>query len=143
MTMNLATQSWAWMNEYTFPSDMGTAHNLIEEVMKGVRAARWDDKDLFAVELVLEEALTNAVKHGNHSDPSKNVRFGVKLNESTFYVRIEDEGNGFDPGVLADPREPANQMATSGRGILLIRHFATRVQWNERGNVIELEKDRS
>ena len=141
--MDLTTQSLAWTSEYTFPSDMGTAHNLIEEVMVRLRADQWDDKDLFAIELVLEESLTNAIKHGNLSDPSKNVRFGFKLGEGTFYARVEDEGSGFDPEVLADPREPANQMATSGRGILLVRHFATRVQWNEQGRVIEFEKDRS
>jgi len=141
--MNLTTQSWAWTEEYTFPSDMGTAHSLIEEVMKRVRADHWNDKDLFAIELVLEEALTNAVKHGNHLDPAKNVRFGFKLGEGTFYARIEDEGSGFDPDALADPREPANQMSVSGRGVLLVRHFATRVQWNDRGTVIEFEKDRS
>lgn len=141
--MNLEAQSWTWTREYTFPSDMGTAHNLIEEVMVTVRAERWNDKDIFAIELVLEESLTNAVKHGNHSDPSKSVRFGYKLHKGTFYARVEDEGSGFDPGALADPREPANQMSTSGRGILLVKHFATRIRWNERGNVIEFEKDRS
>ena len=141
--MNHETQLWTWTREYTFPSDMGTAHNLIEEVMGLVRADEWNDKDLFAIELVLEEALTNAVKHGNHSDPSKNVRFDCKLSREKFYVRVEDEGSGFDPQAIADPREPANQMAASGRGILLVKHFATRVEWNERGNVMEFEKDRS
>ena len=141
--MSLEAQSWTWTKECTFSSDMGTAHHLIEEVMTAVRTDSWNDKDLFAVELVLEEALTNAVKHGNHSDPAKNVRFECKLNSRKCWVRIEDEGSGFDPNSLADPREPANQMAASGRGILLVRHFATRVKWNERGNVIEFEKDRS
>ena len=139
--MNLEAQSWT--KEYTFPSDMGTAHSLIEEVMGMVRAEHWDDKDLFAIELVLEESLTNAVKHGNQSDSSKSVRFGFKLSANTFYARVEDEGSGFDPEVLADPRDPSNQMAISGRGILLVRHFATRVQWSGNGNIIEFEKDRS
>ena len=143
VTMNLEAQSWTWKKEYTFPSDMGTAHSLIEEVMAAVRAEQWNDKDLFAIELVLEESLTNAVKHGNRSDPSKSVRFGYKLSKGTFYARVEDEGSGFDPGALADPREPANQIATSGRGILLVKHFATRIRWSGRGNVIEFEKDRS
>jgi serine/threonine-protein kinase RsbW len=143
VTMNLKVQSEAWTKEYTFPSDMGTAHTLIEEVMNVVRAEQWNDKDVFAIELVLEESLTNAVKHGNHSDPAKQVRFGYKLIDGTFYARIEDEGDGFDPYTLADPREPANQLSVSGRGILLVKHFATRVQWSERGNVIEFEKDQS
>ena len=141
VAMNLDAQSWT--KEYTFPSDMGTAHSPIEEVMGLLRSDQWNDKDLFAVELVLEESLTNAVKHGNQSDPAKNVRFGFKLSGNTFHARVEDEGSGFNPETLADPREPSNQMSVSGRGILLVKHFATRVKWSGRGNIIEFEKDRS
>ena len=143
--MNLESQSWTWTKEYTFPSDMGTAHSLIEEVMAVVRTdlCRWNEKDLFALELTLEEALTNAVKHGNNSDPSKKVQFDCKLNSDKIYVRIEDEGCGFNPYAIADPREPANLEIVSGRGVLLIKHFATSVKWNEKGNVIEFEKART
>ena len=141
--MNQETQLWIWTKEYTFPSDMGTAHSLIEDVMGLVRTDGWNDKDLFAIELVLEEVLTNAVKHGNHSDPSKSVRFDCKLSRNKFYARVEDEGSGFDPHALADPREPANQMVASGRGILLVKHFVTNIEWNDRGNIVEFEKDRS
>jgi len=141
--MNLESQTWTWTRECTFPSDMGTAHSLIGEVMAVVRTAQWGEKDLFAIELALEEALTNAVRHGNDSDSSKKVRFDCKLGQDIIYVRIEDEGSGFDHRTLADPREPANQVVESGRGVLLIKHFVTRVQWSERGNVIEFEKERS
>ena len=141
--MNLESQSWTWTKECTFSSDMGTAHSLIAEVIGMVRSLQWDGKDVFAVELALEEALTNAVKHGNHSDPSKNVQFGCKLNQNKVYVRVEDEGGGFDPNSLADPRKPENQMIVSGRGVLLINHFTTKVNWNERGNVIEFVKERN
>jgi len=139
--MSLEPQTWT--KESTFPSDMGTAHSLIEEVLEAVRARQWCEKDLFALELILEEALTNAVKHGNNSDPSKHVRFVCRLTPVTLFVRVEDEGRGFDPHALPDPREPENQLVASGRGVLLIRHLATRVNWNERGNAVEFEKDRS
>ena len=141
--MNLESQSWMWTKECTFPSDMGTAHNLITEVMEMVRTHQWNDKDIFAIELALEESLTNAVKHGNDSDTSKKIRFDCKLSPTKVYVRVEDEGSGFDPNTLADPRDPENQMSVSGRGVLLIKHFVTNVEWNERGNIIEFEKDRS
>jgi serine/threonine-protein kinase RsbW len=141
--MSLESQSWTWTKESTFLSDMGVAHNLIGEVMDAVRTHQWNDKDVFAIELALEEAFTNAVRHGNNSDPSKNVQFDCKLNKDMVYVRIEDEGRGFNPDALADPREPENQMIESGRGVLLIKHFVTRVKWNERGNIVEFEKERS
>ena len=141
--MSLEVPSWTWTRECTFPSDMGTAHSLIEEVVGKVRADQWNDKDVFAIELALEETLMNAVKHGNDSDPSKVVRFDCKLSPKKVYVRVEDEGEGFDPHAVADPREPENQMVVSGRGVLLIQHFATKVEWNDRGNIIEFEKERS
>ena len=141
--MNLEPQSWTWTRECTFPSDMDTAHSLINEVMAVMRTKLWNAKDLFALELTLEEALANAVKHGNGSDPTKQVRFDCKSNQNMVYVRVEDEGSGFDPRRLADPREPENQMIESGRGVLLVTHFTTRAQWNERGNVVEFVKERS
>jgi serine/threonine-protein kinase RsbW len=140
--MTFEPQSWTWAKECTFPSDMGTAHHLIGEVMEKVRSDRWNEKDLFAIELVLEEAFANAVHHGNASDPKKNVRFECKLNLHKVWVRIEDEGAGFDPYTVADPTEPANQMVASGRGVLLIKHFVSRVEWSGRGNIIEFEKER-
>jgi len=121
---------------------MGVAHGLIEEVLLAVRTQQWCEKDVFALELILEESLTNAVKHGNNSDPSKHVWFDCKLSQNTVYARIEDEGAGFAPSTLPDPREPENQMVVTGRGVLLIKHFATRVKWNDSGTVIEVEKDR-
>ena len=141
--MNSETQSWIWTKECTLSSDMGAAHRLIEEVMTVIRAESWNDKDVFAVELILEESLTNAIKHGNRSDPAKHVRLECKVGPKKFYVRIEDEGSGFNPYAVADPRDPANQMVASGRGVLLVKHFASNVKWNDRGNVIECEKDRS
>ena len=141
--MNQESLSWTWTKERTFPSDMGIAHDLVEEVVGRVRSDMWDEKDIFAIELALEESFANAVKHGNHSDPSKIVRFECKLSKEKIYVRVEDEGKGFDPHSLADPRDPENQMIASGRGVLLVQHFATTVKWNERGNVIEFEKERS
>ena len=140
---NLESQIWIWTKEGSFSSDMGTVHKLIEEVIGAVRAEHWTDRDMFALELTLEETLTNAVKHGNHSDPGKQVRFSFKLCSDKICVRIEDEGEGFDPYALADPREPENQMIPSGRGVLLIKHFATSVQWNEQGNIVEFEKFRT
>ena len=140
--MSLESQMWTWKKECSFPSDMGTAHNLIGEVMAVVRTSQWNEQDSFAIELALEEALANAVQHGNDSDPSKTIRFDCKLNPNVVYVRIEDEGHGFKPQTLADPRDAENLMVESGRGVLLIKHFVTRVKWNERGNVIEFEKER-
>jgi serine/threonine-protein kinase RsbW len=137
------SQSWNWVKECSFSSNMTTAHTLIDEVMEKVRAESWNSKDLFATNLALEEAFANAVEHGNESDPGKQVHFLCKLSGTKIYVRIEDEGPGFNPNTLPDPTDIENLMSVSGRGVLLIKSFVSHAQWNEKGNVLEFEKDRS
>ena len=141
--MNSAPQNWTWTKQSTFPSDMGTAHNLIAEVLNEVRTHEWGDKDLFSLEMALEETMVNAVQHGNDSDPAKKVHFDCGVCADRVYARVEDEGEGFNVDEVDDPTDPENLMKASGRGVLLIKHFASRVQWNDRGNVVEFEKDRS
>lgn len=141
--MDSDTQLWSWSKDDSFPSDMNMAHDLIEEVMKQIRLGGWSNKDEFAINMALEEALINAIQHGNGSDPEKQVHFSCRLNDQRIYVRIEDEGSGFDPNAIPDPTDPEHIMIASGRGVLLIKSFVSRVQWNECGNVLEFEKERS
>ncbi len=122
---------------------METAHQLIDQVMSELGSSEWSMKEQFSINLALEEALVNAVQHGNKSDPSKTVRFSCRLTNSLATFRIEDEGEGFDPNDVPDPTDEEHIMIASGRGVLLIRNLVSRVQWNDRGNVVELEKDRA
>lgn len=122
---------------------MNVAHALIDEVMQRLQSTDWNTKEQFAVNMALEEGLVNAVQHGNDSDPSKQVRFTCRLSNDRIYVRIEDEGEGFDPRAVPDPTDEDHILVASGRGVLLIRSFVSRVRWNERGNVLEFEKERS
>ncbi len=121
---------------------MDEAHALIMEVMAKLEGSAWDAKELFSINLSLEEALVNAVNHGNKADKTRNVLFACRLGDDHVYFRVEDEGEGFDPDSLPDPTDPENIMVASGRGVYLIRNFASRVRWNDKGNVIEFEKDR-
>ncbi|MDR1289735.1 MAG: ATP-binding protein [Planctomycetaceae bacterium] len=136
-------QTWKWSNTCSFASDMAIAHKLIGQVMEQLETAEWSTKEKFAIEMVLEEALVNAVEHGNKFDPDKKVHFVCNLNDNLISVRIEDEGPGFDPDEVPDPTDAEHIMEATGRGVLLIRSYATRVKWNEKGTVLEFEKERS
>lgn len=122
---------------------MGQAHALIDEIMQQVQTLDWSTKEQFAINMALEEALVNAVQHGNHSDPSKMVHFTCQLNNDRLYVQVEDEGDGFDPNDVPDPTDEDHLMVASGRGVLLIRSFVSRATWNDKGNILEFEKDRA
>lgn len=134
---------WLWSKECSVPSNMDAAHGLIDEVTKQAENSGWNGKEVFAINLALEEALVNAIQHGNRQDPNKYVHFICRLNNEKIYVRIEDEGDGFNPAALPDPTDAEHLMVASGRGCLLIKGFASRVRWNEKGNVIEFEKDKA
>ena len=98
---------------------------------------------MFGIRLALEEALVNAVKHGNRSDASKIVRVHYQICEEQFLIEIRDEGAGFDPDGVPDPLSPANLERPGGRGVFLIRHYMSWVQYNEVGNAVTLCKVRS
>jgi len=137
----VSSTPWMWSYERAFCSDMTVAHSLIQDVLGQLVQRGWGPHDLFAVEMGLEEAFANAIHHGNHDNPLKKVSFSCQLSENLVRFQIEDEGDGFDPETLADPRDPANLERASGRGVCLIYNFMSRVIYSECGKRITMEKE--
>ena len=77
----------------------------------------------------LREALANAVRHGNRQNPDQVVRIFFTIENSTATIRVEDEGDGFDPAEVPDPTAPENLLRPSGRGIFYMRQFMDRVEF--------------
>jgi serine/threonine-protein kinase RsbW len=97
-----------------------------------------DPADSFTAELLLREALTNAVVHGCHTQQGKQVRCSVRLNGRRMLAVIADDGDGFD---WRAPRCVSRTFAScSGRGIEILRKYATHVRYNDRGNVAAILK---
>lgn len=103
---------------------------------------QFSDKVQFAIKLALEEALTNAVKHGNAEDPTKciTIRFAITGEKAVFIIR--DEGQGFVPDHIPDPTTPDRLQNPCGRGIMLIRAYMDKVQFRDDGREIYFEKCR-
>jgi serine/threonine-protein kinase RsbW len=99
--------------------------------------AKAGDCDLM---IALDEAIVNAIKHGNKGDPEKTVHIVVEINAEGARFTIRDEGGGFQKEGLPDPREPSRLLVPSGRGLLLINHIMDEVRHNERGNEIHMVK---
>ena len=134
---------WIWSHKCKIVSEMTVAHAVIQEVTQQLTQVGWISHDIFAVEMGLEEALANAIHHGNCDNPQKNVFFSCQLSKNLIRIQIEDEGEGFDPDSVLDPRESANLERTSGRGVCLIFNFMSRVAYSECGRRITMEKDRT
>ncbi len=61
------------------------------------------DSDVFAVKLALDEALVNAIKHGNRNDPDKQVTVRYRIEENRAWAHVRDQGSGFVPEEVPDP----------------------------------------
>jgi serine/threonine-protein kinase RsbW len=128
--------------EITIPSDMAEARRVQAEIEQALHQVRFNEHDIFAIRLALEEALVNAIKHGNQMDPSKTVRVVYHIHADQFEVRITDEGPGFDPADVPDPTAPENLERPCGRGLLLMRHYMTEVVYHDRGRAVHMSKRR-
>ena len=84
---------------------------------------------IFDVHVGFEEALRNAMVHGNKSHPDKKVKVETEINEKEIILIIEDEGEGFDLEKVPDPTESENLLKESGRGVYLIKHLMDFVEY--------------
>lgn len=151
---------------FTLENDAELIPSLVNYVQNvAISVGLCDDSDCVRVCIALEEALRNAMFHGNleinsevregdpeayaallaermQSDPWRRRKLYVDVRLSrkagTFVVR--DEGPGFDPRTLPDPTDPANLEKVSGRGLLLMRTFMDDVRFNATGNEVTMVK---
>ena len=133
---------WIWRSDNQIPSTTGAGRRILDEVLKQLQQHCWIQHDIFSVHLALEEALVNAIKHGNRLDSAKHVRIACRMSPDLLRVEISDEGEGFDPSAIPDPTEPDRIETPTGRGIMLMRRFMSRVEYNQVGNCVVLEKER-
>jgi serine/threonine-protein kinase RsbW len=124
------------------PSETSQGREVQERIMGLLETRSYPDRDLFGVRLALEEAIVNAIKHGNGMDPSKEVRIDCSFDDDRVTIVIEDEGPGFDVTSVPDPTSEENLDKPGGRGIMLMRSFMSRVEYNDSGNRLLLEKVR-
>lgn len=155
-------------NEFSFVlnNDLTLVHSLVRYLQYTLRCVRLaDEVDRLRVGIAVEEALLNALYHGNldvsstlkESDPGlfeetarqrsleepyskRKIYVDALVSRDVARFVIRDEGRGFNPSVLPDPCDPANLEKASGRGILLMRSFMDEISFNEQGNQVTLVK---
>ena len=127
-------------NKLVFPSKLDEVPAVQQAVIAAAQQAGFGDQAVFAIRLALDEALTNAVRHGNGSDPSKRVTVEYTADPCRLTVDIEDQGAGFAPDELPDPTAEENICRPHGRGVMLMRAYMSEVNFNARGNRVSLTK---
>jgi serine/threonine-protein kinase RsbW len=126
--------------EVVIPSDPAEVIRLVEAIVPFLEGRRCERTAVLHIRLALEEALINAIKHGNQMDRSKNVRVVYRVLPERFDIVITDEGPGFDPHDVPDPTAVENLERPCGRGLLLMRYYMSDVTYNARGNSVRLSK---
>jgi serine/threonine-protein kinase RsbW len=117
--------------------------SAIQTVTEAMAGKGYTKYAIFGMTLAMEEALLNAIKHGNQGDPTKQVRVRHRATLERVVVQVEDDGLGFDPDKVPDPLTEENLERPSGRGLLLMRSYMTWIRINRRGNLVTLCKSRS
>jgi serine/threonine-protein kinase RsbW len=113
-----------------------------QEVLDTAESHGFDESACFAIKLSLEEALTNAVKHGNRFEPDKKVVMEYRISPQEAWIRISDQGGGFRPHQVPDPTLDENLEKPYGRGIMLMRAYMSDVSFSEDGRSVTMIKRR-
>jgi serine/threonine-protein kinase RsbW len=119
------------------PSDVTCIEEAVELVTRHCLAGHPATRTIrFRLQVVLSEALANAILRGNREALDKWVEVRAELRDDLIQVHVTDEGPGFDPSSVPEPVEPEQLDEAGGRGLFLIRKLVDAVQFNEQGNSI-------
>jgi serine/threonine-protein kinase RsbW len=125
----------------TLPSRIAIISPFVEQLMCFVERFRNSDGSEVDIEMALREALANAVVHGNQQDSRKCVYVACRCTtDGEVSITVQDEGQGFDADLVADPTTPENRLLAQGRGIYLMKRLMDEVRFEQRGAVVFMRK---
>lgn len=114
-----------------------------EGVVQLLQRKQWPEDDVIKVDLALQEALANGIRHGCKGDPTKEVQCCVTCDDSgELLIVVRDPGTGFDPSVLPHPLKSENMMKPGGRGVFLINQLMDEVAFADGGREVQMRKRR-
>ena len=139
-TANSGGATVSGTHSFDIPSQYPAAQPIQKQILDDVVRLGYTAQNQFAIKISLEEALINAIKHGNKLDAKKRVRVQASVTEALLEITIEDEGPGFDRSSVPDPTDLENLEKCSGRGILLMESYMDSVEWSNNGRRVRMTK---
>jgi anti-sigma regulatory factor (Ser/Thr protein kinase) len=126
------------------PADPRSIPTVSEGVMQLLQGKNWSEDEMIPVELALDEALANAIRHGCKDDPAKKVQCIVTTDaRGEVVIVVRDPGAGFDAATIPNPLEGENVLKPGGRGVFLINQLMDQVDFAEGGRVVQMRKKRA
>ena len=120
--------------EVTIPSDLAEARRIQTLIEESLQACAYSEHDIFSIKLALEEALVNAIKHGNRGEASRQVRIEMADEGDRCRIRVWDEGQGF----CCDHIQVPDCSQKGGRGLCLIKHYMDDVSFDLARNCFQM-----
>jgi anti-sigma regulatory factor (Ser/Thr protein kinase) len=127
--------------DLTVPADPSAIPRVTDGVSAVLRGKRWPDRDIMAVELSLQEAMANAIRHGCRNDSTKRIQCCLTVDGAgDVVIVVRDPGPGFDPGTVPNPLAAENLLKPSGRGVFLINGLMDQVDYADGGREVQMRK---
>jgi serine/threonine-protein kinase RsbW len=125
------------------PSEMKAISPLVDRLMRLIEGSHCVSGHEHNVHLALQEAVTNAVVHGNRMDAHKlvQIRCRCELGNGVSII-VRDQGQGFDPNAVPDSLAAENLQAEHGRGIHLMKLVMDTVSFERGGTEVRMSKGR-
>ena len=120
-----------WSN-YEFESSL-QLNEFVDELLEPIIKSQ----SSYLIRLGLHEALVNAVKHGNKSDPTKSIRVRRIITPNWCVWQIQDQGNGLEIKQRSY-KLPKNIKSENGRGLYIINECFDDIRWSSKGNRLQL-----
>ena len=123
------------------PTDLKQINPFLDRVFGQLAARVKDEEQLSKVKLALEEALANAMRHGNGLKQSRKVTVRVVWEHGQIHLDVSDEGNGFNPKTVPDPTQSGYaENIPGGRGVFLMRNLMDKVEFYDGGRGVRMVK---
>lgn len=126
------------------PAEPSSIPTVSDGLMQLLQARQWPEEELIKVDLALQEALANGIRHGCRDDPSKQIQCIVTCDTlGDLLIVVRDPGPGFDAANVPNPLEGDNLLKGSGRGVFLINQLMDEVAFADGGREVKMRKRRA
>ncbi|OGX16782.1 MAG: hypothetical protein A3K83_04665 [Omnitrophica WOR_2 bacterium RBG_13_44_8b] len=124
----------------TMPSRLELTPDLISSLVERLYHLPLDEYMVFNIKLALQEAVINAIEHGNKLQGDLMVQVDIEADTKQLTIQVTDQGSGFDYKSIPNPTDPQNIEKLRGRGLFLMHHAMDKIDFSNNGRTITMTK---